>query len=161
MSDSFVNESVANNPPQIVHIVITYIRGETSATDAYEVKTQGNFGGVALIGTLAIVQTWLLDGGMQFEDGEWVDSEFQPDKWKPDQLRITIENRAYENHAEWASDPCIPTDGLVGTLEMLKQSLVNAKMAEMAQRAARQSATGLLDRFGRPLRGNGNGPRGS
>jgi hypothetical protein len=143
MSSSFVNESVCNKVPQQSRITITYKPGETRDKDEYMVKTEGNFGGVATIGTLAAVQAWLLAGGNRttaYND------------YTADQLCITFGDPPMSGHDDWSADPRVPVVGLVGTLEVLKQSLVGNSMMGMAQQARQQTMSGLIDPRGRPLR---------
>jgi hypothetical protein len=143
MSSSFVNESVCNKVPQQSRITITYKPGETRDKDEYVVKTEGNFGGVATIGTLCAVQAWLLAGGPSepTEDNEYT----------VDQLCITFGDPPMSGHDNWTADPRVPVVGLVGTLEVLKQSLVANSMMGMAQQA-RPNQSSLIDALGRPLR---------
>lgn len=51
----------------------------------------------------------------------------------------------------WFVDSCIPVDALVGTLELIKCTLVDSQMASMVQAAQQCQQTGLVDLSGKPI----------
>lgn len=128
-------------------IVIDYQRGATAMQDRFPCQVTGHWPLTPAIGFLHRVQCLL-----SVPDNEWRESR--------DDGKFVAE--FVDGVFKWSTDPSIPFDCLVGVLEIVKQSLVAAKMQQevAAQQQAAQRRVGLYDAHGVPMRRGGPGGAG-
>lgn len=116
---------MAKNPP---HVFIKYTRGETREQDTYTYSLKGQMPTAQLVGMLIRVQAELAFRNPEpCEDGLWI-LTFNPNTGKMD----------------WFVDTKIPVDALVGTIEIIKCTLVDAQVASMVEAAQKRAGTGLI-----------------
>ncbi len=123
---------LAKNPPRLV---VQYKRKETRQKDEYAWGFVGTLSTSHLIGMIVRVQAELA-----FRN---------PDKADDPVLVMCYD--ANKDKFEWFVDPSIPVDPLVGTLEVVKQFLLDNQIRTIMEKAEKAVQTGLVDPAGKPI----------
>lgn len=122
--------AMEGNPARLA---ITYKRGETREQDQYSWGIAGSMPIAHLIGFIVRVQAELA-----FRNPEPCDDMACVIVYKSGKL-------------QWFVNSGIPIDPLVGTLELVKATLVDNQLMAMMQHAQQASQTGLIDSTGKPI----------
>ena len=123
---------LAKNPPRLV---VQYKRKETRHKDEYAWGFVGTLSTSHLIVMIVRVQAELA-----FRN---------PDKADDPVLVMCYD--ANKDKFEWFVDPSIPVDPLVGTLEVVKQFLLDNQIRTIMEKAEKAVQTGLVDPAGKPI----------
>lgn len=109
-------------------IVLIYKQSETRDKDQLVTQMQ-QMPITSTIGQLARIQHELI-----FRADEVEPHRYRGNETNDSRLTIIFNPETFDYH--WSVDPTIPTDQLVGALELIKQSLVAAQMGMMMQAQA-------------------------
>lgn len=124
--------AMSKKPP---HVFVEYKRGATREQDQYAYGIVGSMPHSQLIGFLVRVQAELA-----FRN---------PDPCDESKCVIAFDPQTHK--FSWFVDSSIPVDALVGTLELIKATLVDVKMQQLFQQSAERAKTGLVTADGRPI----------
>lgn len=119
----------------IPRVVVQWEKGATPDKDKYSTTLQGGMPVSQLVGFLTRVQSELM-----FR---------RPDEC--DELALVVFFDPATMKMSWFVHPSVPVDPLIGTLEVLKATLVGNQLADIAKQQARAAQNGLVDQFGNPI----------
>lgn len=114
-------------------VTVKYAKGPTREQDQYQWAINGRMPISKLVGFIVRVENEL-----QFRDPE-----------PCDEVALVI-TQSPDGELEWFTDKTIPVDELVGSLEMLKATLINSQLAALMA-TKKEQPTGLIDPTGRPI----------